>query len=139
MIFMNSPELFNIYGKFRNMDINKLDKALLELAKKRKELETLDYSNPKYDDIEEQLHDLEDDFQETFGEDMENVLQAVHDKYCPDSDVLLPIAYMGNGVLVEADQYPGKEVKLTIAGGPPRIVLSVGRVNPNQEVVWEGA
>ena len=118
------------------MDIKKLDKALLELAKKRAELESLDYSNPKYDDIEEQLHDLEDDFQDTYGDYMERVLQEVHDKHCPESDVLLPIAYMGDGVLVEADQYPGKEVKLTIAGGPPRILLSVGK--NDQEIVWQG-
>lgn len=116
------------------MDIKALDKALLALEKKRKELAALDYNNPKYDDIEEQLHDMEDEFQDEYGEYVEHALQDVHDKFCPDSDVLLPIAYMGDGVLVEADQYPGKEVKLTLVANPPRIVLSVGK--DKQEVVW---
>ena len=116
------------------MDIKALDKALQALQKKRKELSSLDYNNPKYDDIEEELHDMEDDFQDEYGEYVEKALQDVHDKFCPDNDVLLPIAYMGDGVLVEADKYPGKEVKLSLVAGPPRIVLSVGK--DKQEVVW---
>ena len=118
------------------MNINALDTALKDLAKKRKELESLDYSNPKYDDLEEELHDLEDEFQDNYGEFMEGILQNVHKKYCPDSDVLLPIAYLGSGVLVEADDYPGKEVKLSLVYGPPRIILNVGK--GGEEVVWKG-
>ena len=40
------------------MDIKALDKALLEIVKKREELSKIDYNNPKYDDLEEKLHDL---------------------------------------------------------------------------------
>lgn len=132
------------------MDLNALDKALQEIIFKRNELQNIDYNNPKYDDLEEQLHDLEDDFQEEFGEYMEEVLQKVHDQHCPDTDVLYPIAYvakaytvsdnnefqvdLSDGVYVEIDKYPGKETKLAILPNPIRVILNVGE--ERQEIVW---
>lgn len=117
-----------------NMDANAVDKALQVLVKKRNELAALDYSNPKYDDLEEQLHDLEDDFQDKYGADLENVLQTVHDQHCPDNDVLLPIAYMGDGVPVELDNHPGKEAWIILEADPLRILLRTGK--DKKEVVW---
>src|SRR5258708_8214425 len=76
------------------MDVKAIDKALQEIIKSRLELLTLDYSNPRYDDLEEKLHDLEDAFQEDFGDEIERALQDVHDEYCPDTVVLVPIAYI---------------------------------------------
>jgi hypothetical protein len=131
------------------MDIKALDKALGEIAIKRNELQKIDYNNPKYDDLEEELHDLEDAFQVNFGDDLEGVLQEVHDKYSPDTDVLLPVAYLAKsyvmkgtefqvspseGVYVEVDEMPGKETKLVIVPGPPRIILNIGK--ERQQVVW---
>lgn len=132
------------------MEINALDKALQEIIAKRNSLHVLDYNNPEYDDLEEELHDLEDDFQENFGEYLENVLQAVHDQHCPDTDILYPIAYIAkaytiddenrfsisasDGVYVEMDKYPGKETKLALAPNPIRVILNVG--NEKQEVIW---
>ena len=116
------------------MDVKALDKAMQEIVRKREELSKIDYNNPKYDDLEEELHDLEDDFQEQYGDFLEEALQGVHDKLCPDNDVLLPIAYIGKGVPVETDKYAGKDTKLVIAANPPRVVLLVGK--DKQEVVW---
>ncbi len=132
------------------MDVKALDTALLEIIKSRQELAKLDYNNPAYDDLEEKLHDLEDDFQETFGDDLERALQDIHDEYCPDSDVLVPIAYIAKkyqisasneysvanteGVFVEMDDYAGKDTKLAILPNPPRIVLNIG--NEKQQIVW---
>ena len=39
------------------MDLQALDKAIQEIAKRRNELKKLDYNNPKYDELEEELHD----------------------------------------------------------------------------------
>lgn len=124
------------------MDVKALDKALQEIVKQRQQLAALDYNDPKYDDLEEKLHDLEDSFQESFGEELEAALQEVHDEYCPDSDVLVPIAYIaksysspaagkfevasGEGVFVEMDDYPGKDTKLVLVPGPVRIILNIG-------------
>lgn len=132
------------------MDLKALDKALQAIIQRRMELKKLDYNNPKYDDLEEELHDLEDDFQETFGDYMEDVLQTIHDEHCPDTDVLYPIAYIGKsyqlsdkkefsvsgseGVFVEIDKYPGKETKLVIVPNPVRVVLNIGL--DKQQVVW---
>jgi hypothetical protein len=116
------------------MDLNALDKSLQEILKKRAELAKIDYSNPKYDELEEQLHDQEDAFHDEFGEYLEDAFQTVHDDLCPDNDVLLPIAYLGKGVPVDVDKYVGKDTKLILASTPPRIILSVGK--DKQEVVW---
>jgi hypothetical protein len=131
------------------MDTKDLDKALQEIAKRRNELQKIDYNNPKYDELEEQLHDLEDDFQDKFGDALEEILQDVHDQHCPDTDVLYPIAYIAKsytvsdkneftvapteGVFVEIDEFPGKDTKLVILPGPPRVVLNIGK---EQRIVW---
>lgn len=116
------------------MDIKALDKALDELVKRKTELSALDYNNPKYDEMEDALHDMEDDFQDKFGTKLEEVLQDVHDEYCSDNDVLMPVAYIGKGVIVEADDYPGKDTRLTLVASPPRLILSIGK--EKQEIVW---
>jgi hypothetical protein len=134
------------------MDLKALDKALLEIVKNRNELSKLDYNNPKYDEVEEQLHDLEDDFHDEYGEYLEEILQTVHDEICPDTDVLFPVAYIAktfklndknefivkatDGVFVEIDKYAGKETKLVLVPMPLRVVLNVGE--EKQIVVWTG-
>lgn len=115
------------------MDIPAIDKALQEIVKCKKELSKIDYNNPKYDDLEEKLHDLEDDLQDEYGEYLEEVLQKVHDQYCPDNDVLLPIAYLGEGIIVELEKLPGKDARLILETNPLRILIGV---KDKQEVVW---
>jgi hypothetical protein len=132
--FCNSINSLNIYKK-NSMDIKALDQALQEIVKKRDELSKINYNNPAYDDLEEQLHDLEDDFQDNFGEYLEEALQGVHDEFCPDNDVLMPIAYLGQGIIVEVDKLPGKDTRLILEPSPVRIKLTVGK--DKQQVVWE--
>jgi hypothetical protein len=119
------------------MDLKALDLALVDIVQKREELSKINYNNPKYDDLEEELHDLEDDFQEEYGDFLEEALQKVHDEYCPDNDVLMPIGYLGQGVPVEVDKLPGKDTRLVLAASPVRIILSVGK--DKQQVVWSSA
>jgi hypothetical protein len=117
-----------------DMDVKALDQALVKIVKKREELGKINYNNPKYDDLEEELHDLEDEFQEEYGDFLEEALQQVHDEYCPDNDVLMPIGYLGQGVPVEVDRLPGKDTRLMLAPSPVRIILSVDK--DKQQVVW---
>lgn len=133
------------------MDLKVLDQELQEIIKRRMELLKIDYSNPKYDVLEEELHDLEDSFHEKFGDYLEEALQQVHDEYCPDTDVLYPIAYIAKlytvssknefsvapteGVFVEVDKFPGKDTKLVLVPNPPRVLLNVGK-DDKQLVVW---
>ena len=132
------------------MELKELDLAIQEIAIRRNALSKIDYNNPKYDDLEEELHDLEDKVQVKYGDYLEEVLQDIHDKYCPDTDVLYPIAYFAKsysindknefsvgtkeGVYVEVDSIPGKETKLVILPNPVRIILNMG--SDKQQVVW---
>jgi hypothetical protein len=116
------------------MDIKALDHALQEIVNQKAELSKLDYSNPKYDDLEEKLHDLEDDFQDEYGAYLEDAIQKIHDKFCPDNDVLLPIAYLGEGTAIDLEKLPGREAKLMLAANPTRLVLKIGK--EKQETVW---
>jgi hypothetical protein len=132
------------------MNLKALDASLQEIVKKRVALQKIDYNNPKYDEIEEELHDAEDSFQDEFGDYLEEQFQDIHDEICPDTDVLHPIAYIAKnytvsakneysvstseGVYVEADKYPGKDTKLALVPSPLRVVLNVDK--NNQLVVW---
>lgn len=123
------------------MNKEELNRALITLIEKKQELHKLSYDNPRYDDIEEELHDLEDDFNDEYGPYLEEVLEKVHEKLCPDTDVLLPTAYLPNdiggdtdylpshkeGVWVDSDEFPGKEARLVLVPNPTRIILSVGK------------
>ncbi len=137
------------------MNFEALNKDLLEIIKIKNELSKISYDNEKYDEIEEQLHDLEDSFSENHGDYLEDVLHDVHDELCPDNDVLLPIAYLANnyidngvsesgapiydvmpneGVPVEVDDFPGKETRLVFLPSPTRLVLQIGK--EQREEVW---
>ena len=63
------------------MKITEMNKTLNELVEKRNQLAGLSYSDPKYDDLEEILHDLEDDFLDEYGDYFEKVLTHYGDCY----------------------------------------------------------
>lgn len=131
------------------MNIQEINTALVTIIQKKQELSKLSYNDDRYDDVEEELHDLEDEFNDSFGEYLEEVLGDVHHKVCPDTDVLLPTAYLPEhlngdgqvdvtgkeGVWVEADAYPNKEARLVLVPNPTRIILSVGK--GVREEVWK--
>jgi hypothetical protein len=131
------------------VNLTDLERDLLSLAMKKNELAALSYDDARYDEVEEELHDLEDGFQETYGDYLEDALHTVHDDLCPDNDVLMPIAYVANryvkaedgswlpaegGVPVEVDEIPSKGTKLAIAPSPTRIVLIISP--KKQQDVW---
>jgi hypothetical protein len=115
------------------MDLQALDQALQKIVDTKAELGKLDYNNPKYDDLEEELHDLEDDFQDEYGDYLETEIEKVQDQYCPDNDVLLPIAYLGDGVVVDIKKLPGKDTRLVLAPNPTRLIIRLGK---DQQIVW---
>ena len=139
------------------MDIKKLNDDLCELVSRRNLLASLDYNDEAYDRVEEDLHDYEDDFLEEYDTYLEEAFQSVHDEHCPDTDVLLPIAYIAKkyiektdkngkisygvgpneGVLVEADKHELNDVRLFLVPTPIRIVMTIDNARP--EVVWEAS
>ncbi len=131
------------------MNTNDLNTSLISIIQKKQELGQLTYDDDRYDDVEEELHDMEDDFNEKYGEFLEDVLTQVHDEVCPDTDVLLPTAYLPTqlagednsaisakeGVWVDTEEFPDREARLVLVPDPTRLVLSVGK-NIRKEV-WK--
>lgn len=131
------------------MNTNDLNTSLISIIQKKQELGQLTYDDDRYDDVEEELHDMEDDFNEKYGEFLEDVLTQVHDEVCPDTDVLLPTAYLPTqlagedntaisakeGVWVDTEEFPDREARLVLVPNPTRLVLSVGKTIRKE--VWK--
>ncbi|NJM93957.1 MAG: hypothetical protein HC842_04195 [Cytophagales bacterium] len=133
------------------MDLNKLNDALIALVRKKNELAEMSYSDASYDEAEEELHDREDEFLESYGDYLEEVLEKIHEEHFPESDVLLPIAYLADeyiedeeegfdvdtdqGVVVESEEYPNKICRLVFIPSPLRFVMIVG--GSHRKVVWK--
>jgi acyl carrier protein phosphodiesterase len=62
------------------MNWEKLDQELTEIVQQRIQLSALEYSDENYDDLEEQLHDLEDDFNENYEEVLAPELEKIYTK-----------------------------------------------------------
>ena len=116
------------------MNAADLNKALLALIEKKAELQNLTYDDARYDDVEEALHDLEDDFNDEYGTDLEAALEKVHAELKSDTDVLLPTAYLPatltpqkeDGVWIDSEKYPGR-VRLVLRPNPVRFVLTTSK------------
>ena len=137
------------------MDVNKLNQDFAIIADKINELDEMDYNDNRYDDLEEELHDLEDQFLADFGTDLEKAITDVHDEFCPDNEVLLPSAYFaknyirnqkdnkgrysydvafGEGIPVEVSDFPDQEVRIVLVPGPTRLIVTVG--DKAKQVAW---
>jgi hypothetical protein len=138
------------------MDHKQLNSTLSALIEKKNQLSALSYDDKEYDRVEEELHDLEDQFMDTYGDYLEEALEKVHSQLCPDNDVLMPIAYLANkyekvgknsdgsvsydvngkeGVWVDVEKYDGKDTRLVLLPNPVRLVLVIE--GKNKEVVWQ--
>ena len=128
------------------MNWEKLDQELTEIVQQRIQLSALEYSDENYDDLEEQLHDLEDDFNENYEEVLAPELEKIYTKLKSDADVLLPTAYLANhyqemlpdargsityevigeqGVPIESDELGKVDMRIVLITNPVRFVLLV--------------
>ena len=137
------------------MNQKKLNADLINLAEKRIHINSLNYSDEAYDEAEDQLHDAEDAFLSQYGDYLENVLDDIHEKHCSGTDVLIATAYIAKnyvrmdesldgepryeikskeGVIVEADKYPGKITRMVLVPSPARIILTVN--GKAKDILW---
>ncbi len=128
------------------MDLNQLDKDLTAITELRIQLSKITYADPEYDDIEEQLHDLEDHFNDVYGDELEAELEKIYDALDSDNEVLLPSAYLANsytpmlpdangvvtyevkgreGVPIESEQFDGQDVRIVLVPNPARFVMQI--------------
>ena len=138
------------------MDSKAIDKFLIQIIEKKAELNALTYDDNGYDKIEDELHILEDEFIEQFGDDFSDVLENIHDEIEADSDVLLPTAYLATqyilkgqspdglntydvrpteGITVDTDKYDGKIKRLVLIPNPLRFMIQVD--NTKREILWQ--
>jgi hypothetical protein len=139
-----------------NMDSKALDAALNALVEKKVYLNSLKYDDDRYDEAEDALHEAEDAFLEEFGYDLEQILEEIHDEHFPESDVLIPTAYLAKnyiakgvnpdgttkysiqakeGIEVESEKYKGKKVKLVLLPNPARFIVLVD--GKGMEILWQ--
>ncbi len=133
------------------MNAKEIDQDLVKIIEVKNRLAEIDYNDSAYDQVEEELHEREDDFIDKYGDYLDQALKKVHERHCPDTEILLPIAYMAKryiagvgdssydvsndeGVLVDADEYPGKLARLVLVPGPTRLLLLIGK--NSREEVW---
>lgn len=130
------------------METEKLNKAIIQILEKRTELSALAYSDESYDEVEEALHDMEDDFTDEYGDYLEKILKKVHQQFCSDSEVLLAVSYLPKkvkivdeefeisaieGVIVELDDDKTPEGRIILLPNPPQILLTTSK---KTETVW---
>jgi hypothetical protein len=138
-------------------NIEEINNALIDLVEKRMELARLNYSDVGYDLLEEELHNAQDDFAIDYGEEFEKVLKKIHEEHCPQTEVLLPIAYLAKkyikvgvyedntpiydvvdyqqGILIDTDKYA--QASLVMLPNPARILLTAAKEQLKIEV-WNG-
>ncbi|MEO1654382.1 MAG: hypothetical protein AAFU64_12625, partial [Bacteroidota bacterium] len=114
----------------------------------------LRYADQDYDDIEEELHQFEDEFIEEFGKDVEAIFSQLHQKYCPDTEVLSPLSYLAKsyhkigkyedgtavydipnlqqGLIIDSPEY--NPAYLVIIPNPVRILLTAPQETIKEEV-----
>ncbi len=138
------------------MDSIAIDKFLIEIIKKKADLNALTYDDKEYDKIEDELHDMEDEFMDMYGDDFSEILEDIHDELEADNDVLLPIAYLGTqyilkgqsadglntydvrpteGIPMDTDKFVGKIKRLVLIPNPLRFLLQID--NTKREIVWQ--
>jgi hypothetical protein len=127
------------------MNYKRLNSDLVDLIEMRNELNELNFADDAYDDLEDEIHEFEDTFNDRYGEELEHVLDRIHETLCPDVEVLLPTAYLAKeyfaseveedafevgpdaGILVETVLKDAKgkpmDARLTFLPNPFRVVM----------------
>lgn len=133
------------------MNLDKLNQAFTRIVEKKLELSKLPVESEEYRILLTELNTLIRDFMSDYGSLIEEALFNVHDEYCPDCDIMRPLAYIaseyikkndrmiapqGEGIPVFCDDYPDLDARLVFEPNPMRLVLQ-GVNQPFREVVWQ--
>ncbi len=133
------------------MDIIKLNQDFERIAEKKTALTQLDKESEGYGETSKALDQMLDQFIADYGTYLEEVLYEIHDEYCPDSDVMSPLAYIANkyvrresnrfevesteGVEVYVDDFPEGNHKMVMVPSPCRLVIQ--NEGGFKEIVWQ--
>lgn len=133
------------------MDIRKLNQDFEKIAEKKTKLSALTGASKDFAIVENELNELLDSFIENYGTFLEEIIYEVHDEFCPDNDVLSPIAYIAKkyvkrasnkfevepseGVQVDVDDFPEGNNKLVMVPSPCRLIIQ--NEEGFKETVWQ--
>jgi hypothetical protein len=85
------------------MDFQKLNEQVLEVIALNDELSKMSYNDPKYDDLEEKLHDLQDKMNDQYGNYFEKVLKSNYKTIGISEDVMNFTDYIAREYMEEKD------------------------------------
>ena len=88
------------------MDSKLFNENFAKILEIRKELNSMEFNSTKYDELEEVLADLEDDFMEDFGDELDEVITKIHHTLCPEIESAHPMAYFARNY-TESEFVPG--------------------------------
>jgi hypothetical protein len=141
------------------MDFKVLNEKVLEIIQLNEQLEDINYSDPRYDELEDKVYDLQDEMNEKYGKFFDEVLGDVY-KQLNSKDVILNISdyiaktYMTSGaknpdgslrydevpedsitISVKPEALQGKRVdgKIYLKPNPIRIGFAIGK---HERIVW---
>lgn len=125
------------------MNIKNLNHAIVLIAEKKDEIRNYTEADLGFEILSEEIEQLNDALQQSYGSYLEDALFNIYDEYCPDNDVqpidqyIVPenSAKEQYGVAVEVDDFPGAQALLILAPNPTRFILK-GNKEQFEEVVW---
>ena len=124
------------------LDIKIVDKDLQDIVKKRTKLYTMSFDSEGYDDLEDELMDLEDDFSENYGDFIEDGVAEVYEQFGLEDEVLSAISYIGRhyhitkdnqygisakqGLPIDTPEEPDADLRIILLPNPVRIFAVMG-------------
>lgn len=92
-------------------DLNKKIENIIELSI---ELAKMDYSDPKYDKLEDKIHDLQDAINDDYGDDFDVILDEIYDKFNIQDETMFLADYIGSKYKELPENKFGKQFKIDI-------------------------
>ena len=63
------------------MNAKEIDQDLVKIIEVKNKLADINYNDSAYDQVEEELHDREDDFIDKYGDYLDQALKKVHERH----------------------------------------------------------
>ncbi len=90
------------------MNFKKINADLLDLIELRNQIAKVSYNAPEYDELEDEITDFEDTFNERYSKGIEEIAHKIHKQLLPSSEVLVSTAYVAKNYtpsVVNEDDY----------------------------------
>ncbi len=93
------------------MEFNLVNKQILELIKLNEKLENISYSDPKYDELEDQVHEMQDTINAKHGKFFDKIIADVYKQLGSKDDLLNLTDYLAKTYLVSGAKNPDGSLK----------------------------